>query len=210
MIVPTLTLLQALRVHGHEVILADGGSHDGTPELARALVDQIISSEPGRARQMNAGAARAQGEVLWFVHADTLVPAHAEQLILDALHNSTRQWGRFDVRLSGRDKRLRMIAWFMNLRSRLSGIATGDQGIFVSRTLFEQVGGYAELPLMEDIELCRRLKRRHRPLCLRQQLVTSSRRWEARGIWRTMLLMWRLRLYYALGVDAHTLARLYH
>lgn len=206
---PTLEALQAPRARGHEIILSDGGSTDHTPELARPWVDRVLSGEPGRARQMNAGAAQARGEILWFLHADTIVPQGADGIIADALAGREIAWGRFDVRLSGRDRRLRLIERMMNWRSRLTGIATGDQGIFISRGLFQRVNGFAELPLMEDIELSRRLKRHARPRCVRAQLLTSSRRWEQGGVWRTVWLMWRLRLRYALGEDPARLARLY-
>ncbi|MFP4611751.1 MAG: TIGR04283 family arsenosugar biosynthesis glycosyltransferase [Thiohalophilus sp.] len=205
----TLERLQPLRSRGHEVVLADGGSTDTTVDLARPQVDRVVSSEAGRARQMNAGAAQAKGDIFWFLHADTLIPELADQIIDDAIAGREQAWGRFDVRLSGRDVRLRLIEFMMNRRSRLTGIATGDQGIFVTRTLFEKIGGFAEQPLMEDIEISRRLKRHARPICLKQELITSSRRWETRGIWRTVFLMWRLRLRYALGSDPHKLAKLY-
>lgn len=204
-----LARLQPLRSRGHEVVLVDGGSTDETVELARPEVDRILSSEAGRARQMNVGASQAKGDILWFLHADTLIPNLADQIIDAAIGNRSSAWGRFDIRLSGLDIRFRLIERMMNLRSRLGGIATGDQGIFVTRALFEKIGGYSEQPLMEDIEISRRLKRHTRPLCLRDKLITSSRRWEARGIWRTVFLMWRLRLLYALGSQPEKLARLY-
>lgn len=205
----TLASLQHLRSAGHELILADGGSRDGTVDAADGLVDAVVVTRPGRARQMNAGAALAKGGVLWFLHADTRVGVVAVGEMLEALRGRDQGWGRFDVRLSGKAWPLRLIERTMNLRSRLSGIATGDQGIFVTRRLFDEVGGFPDIPLMEDIELARRLKRRKRPLCLKGPLVTSSRRWEREGIWRTVLLMWRLRLAYRLGVPAERLALRY-
>ncbi|TDY02837.1 TIGR04283 family arsenosugar biosynthesis glycosyltransferase [Thiohalophilus thiocyanatoxydans] len=205
----TLALLQPLRSRGHEVILVDGGSTDDTVDMARPEVDRILNSDPGRAHQMNVGASQARGDIFWFLHADTLIPELADQIIAAAIDNQSLAWGRFDVRLDGKDVRFRLIALMMNRRSRLSGIATGDQGIFVTRALFEKIGGFAEQPLMEDIEISRRLKRHVRPNCLKQELITSSRRWETRGIWRTVFLMWRLRLRYALGGDPHKLAKLY-
>lgn len=206
---PTLDRLQPLRSRGHEVILVDGGSSDGTVDMARPEVDRILNSEPGRAHQMNVGASQARGDIFWFLHADTLIPELADQIIDTVVDNKSRAWGRFDVRLSGKDRRFRLIEWMMNRRSRLTGIATGDQGIFITRALFKKIGGFAEQPLMEDIEISRRLKRHARPTCLKQKLITSSRRWETRGIWRMVFLMWRLRLRYALGGDPHKLARLY-
>lgn len=207
-IAATLAPLQALRRRGHEVIVVDGGSDDATVAQAQPLADRVIASAPGRARQMNAGAQAAHGEVLWFLHADTLAPLDADRLLFAAL-DSGAVWGRFDVRLSGRRPLLRVVERLMNLRSCLSGIATGDQGIFVRRAAFDTVGGFPDQPLMEDIALSARLKRIGRPVCLHPPLITSSRRWEERGILRTILLMWRLRLLYALGADPAYLARLY-
>jgi rSAM/selenodomain-associated transferase 2 len=206
----TLEALQIFRRAGHEVIVVDGGSRDGTPERARPHADRLVGSARGRALQMNAGAALAGGEVLLFLHADTLLPLEADRLILDGLATRGRCWGRFDVRLSGTPPALRIVEGLMNLRSRLTGIATGDQAIFVARKTFEAVGRYREIPLMEDIALSARLKRVGRPLCLRAQVVTSSRRWERDGIWRTILFMWRLRIAYFLGADPRRLASRYY
>lgn len=202
--------LAPLRDQGHEVILVDGGSSDGTAQLAAGHVDRCIVAARGRARQMNAGAAAASGEVLWFLHADTRLPGEdAARALLEAVGRG-RRWGRFDVRLSGRHPLLRVVERGMNLRSRVTRIATGDQGIFVTRELFQRCGGFPEIPLMEDIALSRALRRLAAPACLhRPRLQTSSRRWERRGVLRTVLLMWRLRLAYALGTPPETLARLY-
>ena len=202
--------LAPLRSGGHEVLLVDGGSSDGTPAMAAGQVDRCIAAPRGRARQMNAGAAAAAGEVLWFLHADTRLPAAAAaHAVLDAVARG-RSWGRFDVRLSGRQPLLRLVERGMNLRSCLSRIATGDQGIFVTRELFERCGGFPDIPLMEDIALSRALRRQAAPACLhRPRLQTSSRRWERDGVLRTVFLMWRLRLAYALGTAPETLARLY-
>lgn len=206
----TLQRLQPLRGRGHEVIVVDGSSRDGTVGCARPLVDRLIRHTPGRARQMMAGARVARGEVLWFLHADTRAVDEADSAILQALSARNRHWGRFDVRLSGPAAGFRVIERMMNWRSRLTGIATGDQGIFVRRVAFERVGGFADLPLMEDIDLCRRLRRAvGRPVCPTTRLITSSRRWESRGTARTVLLMWRLRLAYALGAEPSQLARRY-
>ncbi|WP_394234057.1 TIGR04283 family arsenosugar biosynthesis glycosyltransferase [Pseudomonas anguilliseptica] len=200
--------LADLRAGGVELILVDGGSADGTCELALGRVDQLLRTAPGRALQMNAGAALARGEYLWFVHADTRVSTES----LDSLQRALSErplWGRFDVRLSGRGLALQLIGAMINLRSRLSGIASGDQGIFVARQRFEALGGYAQIPLMEDLQLCRRLKALARPRCLRPPLSTSSRRWEQNGIWRTVMLMWCLRLAYYCGASPDKLARQY-
>ena len=208
-IVATLERLKPFRQDGHEVIVVDGGSTDDTVKLATSRADKVITSSPGRALQMNVGANQASGNVLWFLHADTLIPDNAMQLILDTLENKKSQWGRFDIRLSGKKLLLRLVESFMNLRSRITGIATGDQGIFVRRELFESVGGFAPIPLMEDLDISKRLKKLSPPCCLNVKLITSSRRWEENGVMRTILLMWRLRLAYTFGVSPEKLARNY-
>lgn len=202
-----LLALQPWRGPGCEVIVADGGSRDGTAALAAPLVDRVVEAPTGRAAQMNAGAALARGEALWFLHADSRPPRDAVPCLLTSLAGAG--WGRFDVRLSGRHPLLRVIERAMNLRSRWSGIATGDQGIFVRRDWFDAVAGFPPLPLMEDVALSRVLKRRGRPACLAGPLGTSSRRWERDGILSTVLLMWRLRFAYFLGAAPATLARRY-
>jgi rSAM/selenodomain-associated transferase 2 len=205
----TLERLQPLRADGHEVIVADGGSGDGTGEMAAPFADRVVVSEPGRARQMNAGAAVATGEVLLFLHADTRLPEGAERLVLGEMAETGRRWGRFDVRLSGRHPLLRLGGRWISERSRLTGVATGDQAIFLRRQLFDEVGGFPDIPLMEDVALSKALRRTGRPLCIRTPVVTSSRRWEERGILRTMVLMNRLRLEYFLGADPARLAERY-
>ena len=202
-----LAPLQGLRQAGHQVVVVDGGSRDGTPGLAAPLADRVLAAPRGRARQMNAGAARAEGDAFLFLHADTRLPEAAAARIAAALVDHV--WGRFDVRIEGRPALLRLVAALMNLRSRLTGIATGDQAIFVRRTVFEALGGFPDQPLMEDIELSRRLKRFGRPACLSARVRTSGRRWERHGVWRTILLMWRLRFDYWRGVPAERLARRY-
>ena len=205
----TLDSLQPMRERGHEIILVDGGSQDATISLAAGLVDQVIESASGRARQMNAGAQCAAGDVFWFLHADTRVPADADARIIAALRNGQRCWGRFDVELRDRSGLLRIVAFFMNLRSRLSGIATGDQGMFMTRTAFHSIGGFDDIPIMEDIDASRALGQLSRPLALRATLSTSARRWRSAGIVRTILTMWALRLAYFSGVPAGRLARYY-
>jgi rSAM/selenodomain-associated transferase 2 len=200
--------LASLRSAGHELILVDGGSLDDTMVLAEGRVDRILRAPRGRSSQMNAGARAASGAVLWFLHADTRLTSDAPQALLNACQEGAI-WGHFDVRLSGRSALLRLVERAMNLRSRMTGIATGDQGIFVTRAAFERVGGYPEISLMEDIALSKALRRLGKPACLPTRLVTSSRRWEEHGVLRTILLMWRLRLSYALGADPDRLARLY-
>lgn len=209
-IVSFLQPLQRLRERGVELILADGGSRDCTVAAASPLADRVLSSPRGRALQMNAGAAHAGGDVLLFLHADARLPDDAERLILDGLRETGRRWGRFDVRLSGAATMLRVVEWMMNRRSRFTGIATGDQGLFVERGLFDEVGGFRAIALMEDVALCATLKRHGRPLCLAQSVIASSRRWEKHGIWRTIALMWRLRLAYFLGAEPARLAEIYY
>lgn len=203
--------LQALapyRARGAEVIVVDGGSRDGTAELARPLVDRVIGGPRGRGVQMNAGAAATQGDVLLFLHADTRLPEDADRLVRDGLARSGRAWGRFDVRFDGGGL-LAVIALMMNLRSRLSGIATGDQAMFVTRAAFEVAGGFPLIALMEDIALSARLKRIGRPLCLAARVTTSARRWQRHGVLRTILLMWKLRLAFYFGADPVRLAQAY-
>ena len=205
----TLRALAPLRARGVELIAVDGGSRDATPALAAPWVDRLLTSAPGRARQMNAGAAVARGDVLLFLHADTRLPADADALIRRALDSGAR-WGRFDVRIDSRHPLLPLVATLMNARSRWSGIATGDQAIFVRRPDFERLGGYPEQPLMEDVELSARLRAAcGRPACLREPVLTSGRRWDARGLWRTIWLMWRLRWRYWRGESPAVLAEAY-
>jgi rSAM/selenodomain-associated transferase 2 len=207
-IAATLQALAPLRAAGHEIIVVDGGSTDGTAALAAPLASRVVESERGRARQMNAGAAVATREVLLFLHADTQLPPGADAAIAAALRGGAR-WGRFDVHIEGRSRWLPVVARLMNLRSRLTGIATGDQALFIETTLFRELGGYAPLPLMEDIELCGRLRAIARPACLRERVTTSGRRWDTRGAWRTIWLMWTLRWRYWRGTPAEELARAY-
>jgi rSAM/selenodomain-associated transferase 2 len=209
LVAESLQSLAAYRRRGAEVLVVDGGSRDATIALAQPHADRVISSPRGRAAQMNAGAAIAGGEVLLFLHADTQLPDDADAIVLDGLERSGRSWGRFDVRITGRSPVLKVVAAAMNLRSRFTGIATGDQAMFVTRAAFQGVGGFPDIPLMEDVALSRTLKRISAPLCLRACAVTSGRRWEQRGIWRTIVLMWRLRLAYFLGGEPAMLARRY-
>ena len=200
--------LQVWKERGCEIILVDGGSNDGSAETASKQFTVVLASA-GRAIQMNAGVEKAQAEGLLFLHADTRLPADADRLILDALQQTSSQWGRFDVTIQGESSMLPVVSWFMNKRSRFSGIATGDQAIFMTRELFERVSGFPNQPLMEDIEISRQLRRLSSPACLSQKVITSGRRWDQRGSWRTIILMWRLRWAYWRGESAEALASIY-
>jgi rSAM/selenodomain-associated transferase 2 len=207
-----LARLAPLRARGARVIVVDGGSDDDTVRRAAPLADRVIEAPRGRALQMNAGARApeaADADVLLFLHADTWLPPDADRIIVRALAKSDRRWGRFDVAIDGRSRWLRLVEVIMNWRSRLTGIATGDQAIFVERGAFLALEGFAPMALMEDIEFCRRAKRLSPPLALAARVTTSGRRWERHGVWRTILLMWRLRLAYFLGTDPAELARRY-
>jgi rSAM/selenodomain-associated transferase 2 len=206
-IVGALQALAPLRARGAEVIVADGGSSDGTPQLAQPLADRVIASPRGRGPTMNAGAALGTGDALLFLHADTALPQNADRLIAAAFER--RAWGRFDVCIGGSHPLLGVVAHMINWRSRLTGIATGDQAIFVTRAAFSAVGCFPDLPLMEDIALSRKLKRLCRPVCISTPVITSGRRWEYHGVLRTIVLMWRLRLAYYLGVEPARLALRY-
>ncbi len=192
-----------------EVIVVDGGSDDGTPELARPQADLVLSAGRGRATQMNVGARAASGQVLLFLHADTVLPPDFPALLENALRNPRVVGGRFDVRLDAEGRLFRIIETLMNLRSRLSRIATGDQAIFVRSRTFQELGGYREAELMEDLELSYRLKRQGELACLREQVVTSARRWQRDGIVRTIGLMWLLRFLYFIGVSPSYLKTFY-
>lgn len=200
-----LERLAPLRRCGVQLIVVDGGSSDGTLALCAGRVDGLIAAARGRASQQNAGARAASGAMLLFLHADTRLPSDA----VAQMAASGGAWGRFDVVIEGASRLFPLIAALMNLRSRWSGIATGDQAIFVQRGLFEAVGGFPDQALMEDIALSARLRARARPACLRAKVTTSGRRWLRHGVLRTVLLMWRLRLLYWLGVPAERLAGLY-
>ncbi len=203
-----LQALAPLRARGIEVIIADAGSSDGTAALARPLADRVITAPRGRAVQMNAGAAAAMGDVLMFLHADTRLPDDADRLVLDGLADSAKVWGRFDVRIDGSGL-LALIGIMMNTRSRLTGIATGDQAMFMTRAAFDNAGGFPPIALMEDVALSAQLKRTSKPLALRARVTTSGRRWRTQGMLRTVLLMWALRLRFFLGADPAKLARAY-
>lgn len=201
----------ALALQGHELLIVDGGSSDATLALARTAGLRVLQSPSGRALQMNAGAKQSHGDALLFLHADTRLPVDACKLVVNALQ-AGHCWGRFDVRIEGASPMLRVVSAMMNLRSRSTGVATGDQAMFMTREAYLAVGGFPEQPLMEDIEMSMRLLRHSHafgPACLRAQVLTSGRRWETRGVWRTIWLMWQLRFAYWRGASASALARRY-
>ncbi|PKO59302.1 MAG: glycosyl transferase [Betaproteobacteria bacterium HGW-Betaproteobacteria-18] len=204
-----LERLLPLSRHGCEVLFVDGGSTDGSVAMIECAGFTVVNSLPGRARQMNAGAARASGQTLLFLHADTQLPTGAVDCVHQALSSGLQRWGRFDVCITGRHWMLRIVGRMMNLRSRWTGIATGDQAMFVTRAAFEAVGRFPDQPLMEDIEVSKRLCRLSRPACITRCVTTSGRRWETRGVWHTIFLMWRLRWDYWRGVPVGLLARAY-
>ena len=201
--------LRPIIQRGGEAILVDGGSSDDSVVRAEAFGLRICHSARGRAVQMNVGAAQATGDLLLFLHADTRLPQDADALVVDVLHDGRFAWGRFDIRIAASTLTLRSVGWLMNQRSRWTGIATGDQAMFVSRSAFDQVGGFPNQPLMEDVELSRRLRRISPPACIGSPVITSARRWESHGVWRTIFLMWRLRFAYWRGVPARVLAESY-
>ncbi|MCQ8106026.1 TIGR04283 family arsenosugar biosynthesis glycosyltransferase [Methylomonas sp. SURF-2] len=192
-----------------QLLLVDGGSDDGSACVAAGLVDQVLYSPPGRGKQMNLGAAKSAADVLLFLHADTRLPSDAVALLEHAVAAGYR-WGRFDVRFDSSRATFKLIAFMMNWRSRLTGIATGDQALFVTRQAFAAAGGFPEIALMEDIGLSARLKKQGRPCCLRATVTTSARRWQRHGILKTIVLMWRLRLAYFFGADPGRLAAQYY
>lgn len=208
-IADALARLAPLRERGAEVVVADGGSRDATPDIARMLADRVVAAPRGRGAQMNAGTAAASGDVLLFLHADSRLPPDADALISDGLAASGRAWGRFDITIEGRSALLPAVAALMNWRSRLTGIATGDQAMFATRAAFAKIVGFPDIALMEDIVLSARLKRISRPYCLRARVVTAGRRWDEGGPLRTILLMWRLRAAFFFGASPDALARRY-
>lgn len=200
-------LLHSLKDVDHEIIVVDGGSQDDTVNVAKSLIDQvIISSQKGRAIQMNTGAEHASGQYLLFLHSDTKVPVDFHLQIKIC---GEKPWGFFRVKLSGNEWLFRLIEFMMNIRSRISCIATGDQGLFITKKYFKKIQGFAPIPIMEDVEICKRLRREHKPYIISSPLVTSSRRWQQKGILKTVFLMWSLRLAYFCGVSPHRLVSCY-
>jgi rSAM/selenodomain-associated transferase 2 len=203
------TLEALTRLPPYEVIVVDGGSTDRTAEICQQFGVKFLVSHRGRAQQMNYGACHASGDVLLFLHADTRLPGSAFRDIAAALSGPDYLGGRFDVELEGKHWMLKVIGAMINTRSRLSKIGTGDQAIFVRRSVFEEIGGYPEIPLMEDIAFCRALKRMGEIACLTSRVVTSGRRWEIDGVWRTILKMWTLKMLFLAGVSPNRLKQYY-
>ena len=206
------TLVSHLNTLSCPIIIVDGGSTDGTRAVLRASIGahiQVVTASGGRARQMNAGAAQATTPFLLFLHADTTLPDGGVEFVVTALGSSRSPWGRFDVRFDRPKTIYRVIAWFMNWRSAVTGICTGDQAIFTTAEAFAVVHGFAEMPLMEDIEFSKKLKRLGKPIRAETAVTTAARRWEAHGPIRTILTMWWLRFRYWLGTPPESLARWY-
>jgi rSAM/selenodomain-associated transferase 2 len=204
-----VTLEELQRLKPDEMILVDGGSSDATREICQRFGVELYLSRPGRATQMNFGAQRARGDVLLFLHADTRLPLSAFDEIRTALRDRKVLGGRFDLQLNNPRPLLKLIGFMISLRSRLSKVGTGDQAIFVRREIFQELGGYPDIPLMEDVAFSRALKRRGSVACLRSRVVSSARRWEVDGIWRTILKMWTLKTLYLLGISPVRLKRYY-
>ena len=204
-----LKQLSSARDRGAEIVVVDGGSNDGTARIAQEGGVHVVSSPRGRATQLQAGVDASSGDALWLLHADSDIDPMSDQHVVWALADSLRPWGRFSARLEGRHPMLHLIARMMNLRSRLTGVATGDQGLFMRREILERIGGIPQQPLMEDVELCKRLRDHCPPICLGKRVTSSGRRWLHHGVWRTILLMWRLRYDYWRGADAAELAARY-
>lgn len=202
--------LEQLRQSNCEIIIVDGGSTDNSVEIAENSGFRVEKSTRGRAHQMNTGAEKASGSALLFLHADTQLPDTADTLIKKIFSdNPSSCWGYFRVRIGGHSKVLYIVGLMMNLRSYLTNIVTGDQVIFVKKEAFLKAGCFPEQLLMEDIELSKKLCRLSRPSCINCHVITSGRRWELYGVWKTIFLMWRLRWDYWRGVPANQLAEKY-
>jgi rSAM/selenodomain-associated transferase 2 len=191
-----------------ERVVVDGGSNDDSAAIALRGAHAVLLGEPGRANQMNLGAAVARGDTLCFLHADTT--PEFDEAALHAALDGEFAWGFCRVALRSRLPALRMVSAFMNRRATLTGIATGDQMLMVDRELFAEQGGFAAVPLMEDVEICKRLRRVVRPRALPLVVCSSGRRWEDNGVIATILLMWALRLAFWFGVSPERLWRLYY
>lgn len=194
---------------GHEILIVDGGSQDNSIQAAHELGCKAFATKASRGHQLHYGAERSRHELLLFLHADTLLPLHATEVIVQTLSKPDRLWGRFNVRFSSSKLVFRVIAWLMNKRSCLTGIVTGDHAMFIRRECYFNCGGYSDIPIMEDVEFCLRLKRIASPVCLSDEVITSSRKWEQKGVFSTILTMWKLRLMFFFGISPEKLAKLY-
>ncbi len=202
-------ILKSLLSDGHEILVIDGGSTDNSVDIAKAIGCKTLKTKTSRGFQLHVGAKHSKNELLLFLHADTLLPTNAAELIYHALTPVNKHWGRFNVRFSNQNLIFQIIAWFMNKRSYLSGIATGDQAIFVKRKSYFSCGGFPDFPIMEDIEISKRLKKIAYPVCIPNEAIASSRKWENQGVIITILKMWSLRLMFFFGVPTEKLAKLY-
>ena len=194
---------------GHEILVVDGGSQDNSLKTAYELGCRVFSTRASRGHQLHYGAERSKHELLLFLHADTLLPLNAAQAIVQTLSKPNQHWGRFNIRFSNSRLVFRIIAWLMNKRSCLTSIVTGDHAMFIRRECYFNCGGYSDIPIMEDVEFCSRLKKNKAPACLSDEVITSSRRWEQKGICCTVLMMWKLRLMFFFGVSPEKLVKLY-
>lgn len=202
--------LQSLLQQGHEVIVVDGGSIDKSVAIAKSIGCNCISTKPSRGYQLRTGAEISTYPILVFLHADTILPSSGIDSILKVMSTHNADWGCFNVVFANQKCIFKIIAWFMNKRSCLTGIVTGDHTIFVERSTYFDSGGFSDIPIMEDIEFSKRLKKYSRPVCLAETVITSSRKWEQKGIMRTILLMWKLRLFFFFGAPAEKLAKQYY
>ena len=201
--------LKSLQNQDFEILISDGGSMDGSVEHCEEAGFRVYSAPKGRANQMNYGAANSNAEVLLFLHIDTILPPNAKAILESWFLNTKSQWGRFDVQIESKFAMLGVVSFFMNLRSGISGIATGDQAIFVRKSAFDRIGGFPKQPLMEDVEISKRLLKLSKPFCVRERALTFGRRWETYGLWRTIFLMWQLRFDYWRGVSVEEIAKQY-
>ncbi len=203
-------IFTSLLEQGHEVIVVDGGSTDQSVVIAEQIGCICISTNPSRGHQLHIGAKKSSNQILVFMHADTLLPPSGLGNIRNVMEKANNYWGRFNVVFTNQKLVFKVIAWFMNKRSCLTGIVTGDHTFFMKREIYFNSGGFSDIPIMEDIELSKKLRKYSRPVCLSEKVITSSRKWEQQGVLKTILLMWYLRLLFYVGVPAEKLAKRYY